>query len=60
MFIKRFGWQQWGKILTCEREVANVEDPFSVAVIKSGSIVGNVPRNISICSVLLRQSGSIT
>ena len=49
-----------GEQLPCQREIANVADPFAVAVIKSGAIVGHVPRRISsICSVFLRRNGSI-
>ena len=35
-------------------------DPFAVAIVKSGAIVGHVPRRISsVCSVFLRRNGSI-
>ena len=46
--------------LPCQREIGNVADPFAVAIVKSGAIVGHVPRRISsVCSVFLRRNGSI-
>ena len=32
-----------GKELSCMREVENYRDPFAVAVVRSGVIVGHVP-----------------
>ena len=49
-----------GKELSCRREPTNREDHFAIAVVKDSNIVGHVPRKISsICSLFLRQSGSI-
>ena len=33
-----------GEALPCQREADNYEDPFAAAVVKSGNIVGHVPR----------------
>ena len=39
----------------------NYRDPFAVAVVRSGVIVGHVPRKIlSICSMFLRRGGTIS
>ena len=32
------------EVLNCKREEGNFSDPYAVAVIKSGNIVGHVPR----------------
>ena len=49
-----------GEELPCRREPTNQEDRSTVAVVKDSNIVGHVPRKISsICSLFLRQSGSI-
>ena len=48
-----------GEELNCHREEGNVSDPFAVAVVRAGVMVGHVPRKIStVCSVFLRRSGS--
>ena len=40
------------EILQCRRETSNRFDPFAVAVIKDGAVVGHVPRKLSvICSL---------
>jgi len=50
-----------GETLACQREEGNVYDPFAVKVVKSGVIVGHVPRRISsTCSLFLRHGGTIT
>ena len=50
-----------GEELSCIREVENYSDPFAVAVVRSGVIVGHVPRKkSSVCSMLLRQGGTIS
>ena len=42
-----------GEILDCARETSNREDPFAVAVKKSGETISHVPRTIScVCSLL--------
>lgn len=49
-----------GEILLCQRENNNYHDPFSVAVIKDGQIVGHVPKKIStVCSLFLRRGGTL-
>ena len=49
-----------GEELSCVREVGNYRDPFAVAVVKSGVVVGHIPRKISsACSMFLRQGGTI-
>ena len=35
------------EMLACKRETGNVYDPFAVKVVKTGVIVGHVPRKIS-------------
>ena len=50
-----------GEELSCMREVENYRDPFAVAVVRSGVIVGHVPRKISsVCSMFLRRGGTIS
>lgn len=49
-----------GETLLCSRETRSREDPFAVAVMKSGEIVGHVPRSLScVCSLFLRRGGSM-
>ena len=49
------------KELPCQKEPVNIDDPFAVAVMKSGIILGHVPRKISsVCSLFLDRNGSIT
>ena len=44
-----------GESLLCKREAGSREDPFAVAIVKSGEIVGHIPRSIScVCSLFLR------
>ena len=48
-----------GENLECQRESGNIHDIYAVAVLKSGLVVGHVPKRISsICSLFLR-AGSI-
>ena len=48
-----------GETLLCNRETRSRMDPFAVAVMKSGEIVGNVPQSLScVCSMFLRRGGS--
>ena len=50
-----------GEILLCEREERNLEDPYAVAIVRNGVIVGHVPRTIScVCSLYLRRGGRIS
>ena len=51
-----------GERLHCEREAGNVHDLYNiiVAVVKSGVVVGHVPRKMSsVCSLFLRHGGVI-
>ncbi len=49
-----------GQEYTCEREEANGEDPYAVAIISGGVTVGHVPRKISAaCSLFLQRFGHI-
>ena len=36
-----------GEELQCARELSNLQDPFALAVTKSGIIIGHLPRKIS-------------
>ena len=48
-----------GETLRCERESEDAVDPYAVAVLENATIVGHVPRKISIaCNLFLRRSGS--
>ena len=45
----------------CQKELGNLADPFAVAVIRDGVVVGHVPKKISsVCSLFLQRNGSIT
>lgn len=49
-----------GEELVCEREPTNAVDRYAVAVIKSGTVIGHLPRKISkVCSLFLRRGGTI-
>ena len=49
-----------GQTFPCLREEGNPFDPFAVSVVRAGSIIGHVPKNISAaCSLFLRNRGSI-
>ena len=44
-----------GKELTCQRELGNLVDPFAVASLKNGDVVGHIPWKISsVCCTFLR------
>ena len=46
--------------MLCNRETRSRMDPFAVAVMKSGEIVGNVPQSLScVCSMFLRRGSSM-
>lgn len=46
--------------LQCRREPANIIDRYAVAVLKSGTIVGHLPKKISrISSLFIRRGGQI-
>ena len=45
-----------GTILPCEREAFNLHDPYAVAAMNHGVVVGHVSRSISaLCSIFLRR-----
>ena len=47
--------------LPSQKELGNLADPFAVAVIRDGVVVGHVPKKISsVCSLFLQRNGSIT
>ena len=49
-----------GEILLCEQEWDNVEDQFAVAVVKTGVVVGHIPRKISrVCWYFLEHQGGM-
>ena len=43
MVIKEVWYTAVGEELSCMREVENYRDPFAVAAVRSGVIVGQVP-----------------
>ena len=46
--------------LNCRREEGNISDPYAVAVIKSGNIVGHMPHRISTaCNLFIQKTGVI-
>ena len=51
----------FGEVLQCQRERTNRHDPYAVAVVKDGNVVGYVPRKLSaICAIILQRCGRIT
>lgn len=49
-----------GEELMCQRELGNLRDPFAVSVLNESTIIGHVPRKISvICSMFLQTGGTI-
>ena len=49
-----------GEKLSCVRERGNLYDVYAVAIMKSSTVFGHVPRKISsICSVFIRRGGTI-
>ena len=49
------------EILHCSREEGNVHDPYAVKLMKSGRVVGHLPKKISAtCSLFLRKGGTIS
>ena len=50
-----------GQVLPCQRERGNVHDPYAVAIVERGVVVGHVPRAISsVCYLFLGKSGTIS
>lgn len=50
-----------GESLSCVREPTNEHDLYAVAVMKSGQVIGHLPRKVNrVCSIFLRRGGSIS
>ena len=45
------------KVLNCRREEGNISNPYAVAAIKSGNIIGHMPRRIPAACNLFIQKG---
>ena len=54
-------WEAYiGEELSCQREEDNAHDPYAVAVLKSATVVGHLPRKVStLCSLFIRRGGTI-
>ena len=54
-------WEAYiGEELSCQRDEDNEHDPYAVAVLKSATIVGHLPRKVStLCSLFIRRGGTI-
>ena len=48
-----------GETLTLQREDGNLEDEYAVAIMKTGTVVGHVPRELSRIFFFLQHSGTI-
>ena len=49
-----------GEVLVCEREPQNTMDRYAVAVKRSGTVIGHLPKKMSrVCSLFLRRGGDI-
>ena len=49
-----------GEELDCRREPSNIVDQYAVAVVKSGIVVGHLPKKLScIYSLFIRRGGVI-
>jgi len=47
--------------LICQRETTNSSDRYAVAVVKSGQVIGHLPRKVSrACSIFIRRGDSMT
>ena len=50
-------WQ----VLSCQQESGNIHDPYTVAIVKRGVIVGHVPWGVSlVCYFFLGRNGTLT
>ena len=50
-----------GEVLQCRRKTGKRHDPYAVATLSDGRIVGHVPRKIlPVCSIFIQCGGSIT
>ena len=45
--------------MICQRELGNLRDPFAVSLVKGTTIVGHVPRKISVICLMFLQTGGI-
>ena len=54
-------WEAYvGEELLCQQEEDNAHDPYAVAVLKSATVVGHLPRKVStLCSLFIRRGGTI-
>ena len=54
-------WEAYiGEELSCQRDEDNEHDPYAVAVLKSATVVGHLPRKVStLCSLFIRRGGTI-
>ena len=54
-------WEAYiGEELLCQQDEENRHDPYAVAVLKSATVVGHLPRKIStLCSLFIRRGGAI-
>ena len=53
-------WEaSYGETFDCMRETGNSFDPFAVAVVRDGEIIGHVPKLISAASSLFLQHGGL-
>ena len=57
---KHFWSATVGQVLPCQQERGNVHDPYSVAIVAGNTVVGHMPRAISVCSLFLKRNGVIT
>ena len=62
MYVYKEVWSAVvGETLACHRETRNLIDPYAVAVMRSGEVIGHVPRSIStLCSLFIERGGNIT
>ena len=60
--MPRLPWEAAvGQVLPCQQERSNTHDPYAVAAVDRGVIVGHVPRGVSsVCYLFINQEGTIT
>ena len=59
-FTRTFWEASVGQLLPCRKEGSNPHDPYAVAVMERGVIVGHVPRTLSaVCCLFLGKGGTI-
>ena len=49
-----------GEEFPCKREITNTFDPFAVDMMRGDTVIGHIPRKISVYSLFLHREGSIT